>query len=66
MGLGDGYIKAKFIGTNGSMGLKKHQEYKIQIETSRNGYIHVSWFDALGREHLCPYTSVATFKENWG
>lgn len=66
MGLGSGYIKARFIGTNGSMGLKKNQEYKIQIETSTNGYIHVSWFDVLGREHLCPYTSVQTFKENWG
>lgn len=59
------YVKGTFIGKDGSMGLKHGMTYRIHIE-SVNGYIRVTWNDMLGNEHLCPYTSVQTFKENWG
>lgn len=53
-------MKLKFIGTDGSMGLKHGQIYDVYIYTKR-GKIIVAW----GPNHWCPYSSPQALAENW-
>lgn len=55
----DNYIPLRFIGKDGSMGLKKDYRYFVKIYTHR-GYIVVNW-----DRGLCPYSSLETLCENW-
>lgn len=73
--------KAKFIGTDGSMGLRKGQVYPLKIWEEPRGffgiggrYIIVSWYAkevimALsGEVHgvmKCPYSNINAFLNNW-
>ena len=50
----------RFIGTNGSMGLKKNRVYKTEVYY-RNGCICVRWALGLG----CPYSTTKAFASNW-
>ena len=50
----------KFIGQDGSMGLKQNTAYNVNVY-SRNGYIWVEW----GYHKICPYESPETFAKNW-
>lgn len=60
-------MTAKFIGTNGSLGLKTDTVYPVEISTSENGkYIWVRIFNAATNEiKVCPYSSLAKLNENW-
>lgn len=49
----------RFIGTDGSMGLKFGKVYRVRV-TSDNRYIYVQWDN--GR---CPYSSPQTLAANW-
>lgn len=53
----------RFIGTDGSMGLKKGQVYIVRISTTLE-HIIVKWtgVDSCGS---CPYSSPQTFAANW-
>lgn len=50
----------KFIGDDGSMGLRKGMVYRVKV-FSRAGYILVCW-DFCSK---CPYTSPQAFANNW-
>ena len=52
-------ISLRFIGTDGSMGLRKGHVYKVKIFT-RYGYIYVDW-----GSRACPYSSISSFLRNW-
>lgn len=54
----------KFIGEDGSMGLKKGKYYDCYIE-SHDEYIWVTWKDGL-TIMSCPYDSIGKLAENWG
>lgn len=53
------YIALRFIGTDGSMGLKHGHIYPVKVY-SVLGKIVVDWDN--GR---CPYTSPSSFAANW-
>ena len=65
---------AEFIGTDGSMGLRRGQTYNITI-TEDSHYIWVKWspkniLDAAAQllgamPFRCPYTNEASLRENW-
>lgn len=57
-------IRLRFIGENGSMGLRHGRIYIVGVHTSNN-YIWVSWINPDGSAHSCPYASVAAFAANW-
>lgn len=57
-----GLITLRFIGTDGSMGLRKGQAYMVRIYT-KFGRIVVSW--GVGENEVCPYSSLKTLCENW-
>lgn len=50
----------RFIGADGSMGLRKNRVYRVEVY-SRKNHICVKWGLGLG----CPYSSYKTFAENW-
>ncbi len=50
----------KFIGKDGSMGLKHGKTYSVRIE-SRYPYIWVVW----GAGKACPYDSMYGLRANW-
>ena len=52
-------IKLRFIGEDGSMGLRKGQIYNIWLSSASN-YILVRW-----NKGVCPYTSPKSFSMNW-
>lgn len=62
-------MKLKFIGEDGSMGLKHGEWYWCKVRTVANT-IYVSWFitDEIGRkigQGRCPYDSFAAMLKNW-
>lgn len=54
----------RFIGKNGSMGLRCGQVYKTKIFAQGN-YIFVKWSDGLMRSGCCPYSSPQSLALNW-
>jgi hypothetical protein len=53
----------KFIGKDGSLGLKHGEKYKVTLKTSGKYFIatiHVGWIN-----QICPYGSVQAFAKNW-
>lgn len=55
----------KFIGKDGSMGLRNGCVYNCYIST-RGNYIYVTWNTGLGGVTMdCPYRSIGTLNENW-
>ena len=54
--------KMRFIGEDGSMGLKKGKAYFVRIYT-KLGHIVVCWDNAGNK--VCPYSSIKTLCENW-
>lgn len=53
-------MKLKFIGKDGSMGLRHGNVYNVTIFTD-NGYILVR----LGPHRYCPYSSPQALAANW-
>ena len=59
-------MNLKFIGEDGSMGLKHGEVYDTSIVcTFHDKYITVKWLDHDGVFRLCPYSSPAAFAANW-
>jgi hypothetical protein len=59
----------KFIGKDGSMGLRHGRKYSVSIET-RGTFIVVSWTSEVGvgdkaKTQCCPYSSLQKLAENW-
>lgn len=54
-------IPMRFIGRDGSMGLRKNETYLCSIFSS-DGYIYVAWRDG---KSACPYWSIKSLGENW-
>lgn len=55
----------KFIGKNGSMGLRNGCVYDCYIST-RGNHIYVTWNTGLGCVTMdCPYESISALNENW-
>jgi hypothetical protein len=52
-------MKLRFIGTDGSMGLRKGRIYNVTIYDKLN-HIVVAWSNGL-----CPYNSPQTLAKNW-
>ena len=50
----------KFIGENGSMGLRRGSIYDVKI-ISKDKYIWVKW----GFRKVCPYSSPQALAKNW-
>lgn len=58
-------MNLKFIGTDGSMGLKHGEVYDVLIHCLfRDSYILVKWLDGY-ETRQCPYSSPAAFAANW-
>lgn len=57
-------MRLKFIGADGSMGLKHGKVYSVNI-CSSSAYIWVEWRGIFGDKRACPYSSPATFAANW-
>lgn len=57
-----GVITLRFIGTDGSMGLRKGKTYLVRIYT-KLGRIVVNWGNT--ENTVCPYSSLETLCENW-
>lgn len=67
-------MEARFIGSNGSMGLRHGKVYDITI-TKDARYVWVNWEPKeIGKTILqllgitpssCPYRNEQTFRENW-
>ena len=55
----------KFIGQDGSLGLRKYSVYYIRLRKKLFGklvaYIEVGYKTII----TCPYTNIKTFNENW-
>lgn len=55
-------VSLRFIGEDGSMGLRKGKTYLVRICT-KLGRIVVIW--GKNGEHACPYSSLKALCENW-
>ena len=61
-------MKLRFIGTDGSMGLRCGQEYAVDITspfTFSGAYIRVRVFLGENKVIDCPYSSPQSFAKNW-
>ena len=52
-------VLLRFIGTDGSMGLRKNNVDVVKIYT-KNRSICVNW-----GKNVCPYSSISSFLRNW-
>lgn len=52
-------MKFKFIGTDGSMGLKKNSVHIIETSIEHN----LLW--VTSEDNSCPYSNLEKFFENW-
>lgn len=58
-------MNLKFIGTDGSMGLRHGEVYDVLVSCMfRENYIFVKWLDGF-ETRQCPYSSPAAFAANW-
>lgn len=53
-------MNLRFIGSDGSMGLKYGKVYKVKFRPGSR--IEITWFPFL---KYCPYASLAAFCRNW-
>ena len=59
-------MRLKFIGKDGSMGLKHGNVYPVGVRSAPDDpYIVVAWPDESGSTNVCPYSSPAAFAANW-
>ena len=59
-------MKLKFIGEDGSMGLRRGNVYTVTIGSlPSEPYIYVQWPVGLHKTYYCPYSSPATLAKNW-
>lgn len=62
-------MRLRFIGADGSMGLKHGNVYEVEIKCFRSpkGHIWVAWeFNRFGDViQACPYSSLAALNANW-
>ena len=59
-------MELKFIGKDGSMGLKHGKVYPVKIESHPYGSaIYVQWEVGKGIKRACPYSSPVTLAKNW-
>lgn len=57
-------MKLRFIGTDGSMGLKHGEVRHVRVLSSGDeNLITVTWYD--GKFRSCPYSSLNSFCANW-
>lgn len=56
-------MKLRFIGADGSMGLRRHHVYDVDIRSTKYGFIMAEWYD--GGLVRCPYTSPQAVAANW-
>lgn len=54
----------KFIGKDGSMGLKHGKNYSVLVKSNEK-FICVYWTDKYGKQVVCPYSSPQTLALNW-
>ena len=57
-------MKLRFIGADGSMGLKHGEVYKVRLGNTW-AHIIVDIMDEDGYSMLCPYSSPQSFAKNW-
>lgn len=57
-------MKLKFIGEDGSMGLRTGEIYDTRIFI-KGEYLWVEWKASLYSVKSCPYTSTQSFAQNW-
>lgn len=53
-------MRLRFVGEDGSIGLKHGQVYDVKVNTAM-GYIFVIWKES----YYCPYSSLAALTANW-
>lgn len=59
-------MKARFIGVDGSLGLRNGVIYDIKIENPSNENILVSgWRGIFDSQFYCPYDNINGFLRNW-
>lgn len=59
-------MELKFIGKDGSMGLRHGNVYPVRIISLPSDIaIYVQWPIKLGLVRTCPYLSPAAFAANW-
>lgn len=59
-------MRLKFIGKDGSMGLRNGVTYPVRIISLPSDIaIYVQWSIGLGKTRTCPYLSPAAFAANW-
>lgn len=59
-------MNLKFIGTDGSMGLKHGEVYDVRVGAHRgDAVIIVQWGFVGANPIYCPYSSPAAFAANW-
>ena len=60
-------MKLKFIGTDGSMGLKHGEVYNVLVEAFfYDSSVKVKWYDEIQQRTVhCPYSSPASFAADW-
>ena len=56
-------MKLRFIGEDGSMGLKHGKIYEVDITIPKYGYIIVEWYNPYLTR--CPYKSLSALCANW-
>lgn len=57
-------IFLRFIGKDGSMGLKHGKTYRCKVYTYE-GLICVSWKRKWLADEMCPYRSLEALTDNW-
>lgn len=55
----------RFIGKDGSLGLKKNVTYKVILRTGNKGVIARIQDPFLRTWVSCPYNSLSSFLKNW-
>ena len=58
-------MKLRFIGANGSMGLRYGKIYKVSLSTSNDYIIAEIKLNFCDNIIVCPYSSPQAFAKNW-
>lgn len=57
-------MKLLFVGTDGSMGLRKNHIYDCEIYSDKSNEVWVKWKTAT-HVNSCPYSSLHNLLQNW-